>query len=228
MKGEAMKKKAKKTMGKIETKIVFVLDETGSMLSAYDQTITGFNEYVETLKKGATGKVTMTLVKFNANKGDRAVFVDKGIKDVPQLSKDNYKPDACTPLYDAIGRTINSTTAVLKGEKAKFKVLFIVMTDGEENASQEFDRFKIFELIKEKEKTGKWSFVYLGANQDSWKATQGLGFHAANVANYNQAQTQAAFRGIAGSTLSYANSSSSATQNFYKGTNAKSDEDQKN
>ncbi len=157
--------------------VSFILDESGSMSSCEEATISGFNEYIETLKQ-RRGTLRMTLTKFNSD-GINVVYDDKAIGEVVSLNNDTYKPDAVTPLYDAIAKTIQDIS------EDRNNVLCIIMTDGLENASTEYKREDVFKMIKEKQDLG-WSFVFLGANQDSWQTGRALGLSSGNVANYIQ------------------------------------------
>jgi hypothetical protein len=203
MKRKVKKVKVVKQEKKTEELYVnFVLDETGSMQVCREATISGFNEYVKTLEKKAKN-VVLTLTQFNSAKVD-TIFRAKKIKDVPELTDKTYQPSECTPLYDAIAKTIKDTEKEAKGKD----VLCVIMTDGEENASKEYNRDKIFNLIKEKEKD-KWVFVYLGANQDSWAVCQAIGLHKGNVINYATKNTTKAMRYAAQNTVAFACCSSS-------------------
>ena len=185
-------------MAKKKTFINFVLDETGSMSSCLDATISGFNEYVGELRKNGKG-VRFTLTKFNSNKVE-TVYEQVKLKDVPDLDYVSYKPAAMTPLYDAIAQAIRSTERAVKGEKQS--VLCVIMTDGHENSSREFTQDALFKLIKQKETDG-WTFAYLGANQDAWAVGQAIGFQQGNVMNYDTAETKKAFRTAANASTSY-------------------------
>lgn len=148
-----------------KTLISFILDETGSMLSVKDETIFGFNEWLETVRyHGKSSRLTLTC--FNSNKMDTR-YVNTPVKDVEKLTPQNYKPDAMTPLYDAIGTTINVIEESIGKVLDKPDVLIVILTDGQENFSKEYNRQRIFDLIQEKQREG-WAFIYLGANQDSW------------------------------------------------------------
>lgn len=184
------------------------------MASCCDQTISGFNEYVQTLKNDKKSKnIKMTLTKFDST-GIKQVFRDEAIKDVPQLSRENYKPGALTNLYDAIGHVIKQTESRLS---QKDVVLFVIMTDGQQNASSQYDRDKIFKLIKQKQESN-WTFTYLGANQDSYLEAGNLGFQMGNTANYNVNQTEKAFARMASSTMLYSSNVGKGAircRNFY-------------
>ena len=157
-------KKSKRTI------VSIILDETGSMQSCKQATISGFNEYLKTLKK-IKNQTLLTLTKFNSSKTE-IVYKNKGLKDVPELNDQGYMPDQLTPLYDAIGKTLNSLKKeVKKGDR----IISVIITDGEENASIEYKRDDMFTLIKELEKKG-WNFVFLNANQDSWQKRDFVGY----------------------------------------------------
>ena len=196
------KKKAKSKSKEPSSKTMlvnFILDETGSMGMCKAATISGFNEYVQTLKE-RKGKVFFTLTKFNSAKTEvvhAAVNIDK----VRNLDEQSYIPTEMTPLYDAIAKTIFAAQERVEGKK--MNVLCVIMSDGEENASKEYTRVKLFDLIKLKERDG-WTFVYLGANQDSYKVGQAIGINLSNVANYDQNKTTKAFACVARATMNYA------------------------
>lgn len=200
---------SKKTKSNSVHYIGFVLDETGSMSSVREATVSGFNEYVGSLK--ADKDIVFTLTRFNSVKTTtpyRAV----PIKDVTDLS--DYDPDATTPLYDAIGAAIHAAEGEVQALPAKTTVLIVVMTDGQENASQEFDRKRIFDLIKSKEQQG-WTFAYMGANQDAWAVGASIGVPQGNSFNYDAAQPKQAFSRAAVSTLNYARNAGSPTNRFF-------------
>lgn len=186
---------------KTTTLVGFVLDETGSMLSVQQATVSGFNEYVDTLRQ-KTGNLLFTLVQFNAEKV-QTVHRAIPIAQVPPLTHDTYQPMFGTPLYDAVAQMIGDTAREVAAMKDKPSVLIVIMTDGEENASREFSREKLFALIKQKETEG-WSFAFLGANQDAWSVGQSIGVGGANSLNYDAAHTGGALRAAAAVTVDYA------------------------
>jgi hypothetical protein len=89
------------------TYVCFVLDETGSMQECKAATISGFNEYVQTLKQAAGAQYLLGLTKFNSTKVE-VVYVPKPLAAVDDLTEETYQPDHLTPLYDAVGKTIDS------------------------------------------------------------------------------------------------------------------------
>lgn len=194
-------------MIKSKTIVNFILDESGSMQSVKDSTVSGFNEYIDTLKKDKKSDYEFTLTLFNTV--TRQPILKKSVKEVGKL---DFSPDGMTALYDAVCTTIKGVK-----EKKNQKVITVIMTDGEENSSKEYSEKDMKSLIKEREKKGNWTFVYLGANQDSYKVAQKYGISTMNVSNYNAtgAGVSATMRSVASNTVCYAASASSATQDFF-------------
>ncbi len=192
--------------------VSFILDETGSMQSVKEATISGFNEYVKTLKGGDDAeRIRFTLTQFNAEKVD-VVYDGVRLDKVAQLTEETYQPASLTPLYDAIGRTIRALEGRLADKKRN--VLVIIQTDGAENASKEFTQEGIFNLIKEK-KAANWTFAFLGADQDAWEIGSQLGLDRGNVFSYNSSETRQVFGKTAVSTLNYASSGGTVTRQFF-------------
>ena len=204
--------------------VVFVLDETGSMESVKETTLSGFNEYIDSLKKKQEegGEVRFTLVLFNSGE-IRTVFNDVLIKEVIGLNNDTYIPNNLTPLYDAVGKTIRETESRLsKGSE----VLFVTMTDGHENSSKEYNQALIFNLIKTKEIEDKWIFAFMGANQDSWATGNSIGLSKkASTMNYSQGQEEVAFRTLTEVTF---NALRDYSKSYRVGAFSKQDEDTTN
>lgn len=193
---------------KDKTVIGFLLDETGSMQSLKEETIKSFNEYVDSIKS-ETKDVVMTLTKFNSKKIE-IVYNLKHLENIPSLNEEDYVPDNLTPLYDAIGKTIREMESHMKDCK---KALFIIQTDGYENASKEYSLDAIQELIKEKEKEN-WTFVYLGANLDEKSSDAGkLGI--GNTLFYKGGQSDNSFNRLAGRTISYCYSDETKKGDFF-------------
>lgn len=195
-----------------ETLVVFILDKSGSMGSVRDATISGFNEYVDSLKKQKEVSYRMSLTLFDTTYTKRAT--SEPLKDIEPLTAKNYVPDGMTALYDAVMRTISDTEKkVKKGEK----VLCVMMTDGEENSSKEYTDKDLKTKVKELEKSGNWSFVYLGANQDAWAAGQKFGMQAGNVAAFvaTSGGIQQTMQTMAANTRAYSAQATMQTQSFF-------------
>ncbi len=190
--------KGKAGVKKPTTIVNFILDKSGSMSSVQDSTISGVNEYISTLKKDKKSKYEFSLTLFDTEV--TKPYVGVSLKDVKDLDKDTYAPEGMTALYDAVCKTI-------KGVKAakNQKVITIIMTDGAENSSKEYTQVQMKALIGEREKEGNWTFVYLGANQDSYAVAQAYGISTGNTSNYNATNsgTRAAFCMMAQATSSF-------------------------
>lgn len=166
------------------TCITAVLDRSGSMSLTQKDVIGGFNSFLKEQKE-TPGEALFTLAMF-----DHAydlVYDCVPISDVKDLDEKTYYARGNTSLLDAIGRTINavgSKLASMNEEDRPSKVLFLIMTDGEENASREFKHSKIMEMINHQRDAYKWNFVFIGANQDAIKAGSSMGFSANQSYNY--------------------------------------------
>ena len=159
----------------IKLDVVFILDKSGSMSGSEEHTISSFNEYLAKEKKNKFNtKITTVLFSHDYEYLHNRVDVSK----VKKLTSDDYYVGGCTALYDALGNTINSME-----NKDTDKVLFIIITDGYENASKEFDNKKIRKLIK---KHSDWEFIYIGADIDSYASGGAICIKKDNIANYKK------------------------------------------
>jgi len=160
------------------TEIAVILDRSGSMGTIKDSTIEGFNGFVDEQKKG-TGEMNLTLVQFDTEY--EVLYTRKNIQDVKCLE---FHPRGSTALYDAIGRTINTLgreIACTAPAQRPGKVLVLIITDGEENASKEFTLEKVKEMITHQTDVYKWEFLFIGANQDAVLSGASLGIRANNT-----------------------------------------------
>lgn len=193
----------------MKTLVNFILDKSGSMASVKQSTINGFNEYIQTLKRDENSEYEFSLTLFDTEISRREALP---LRDVKELDADSYSPNGGTALYDAVCRTISGTR-----ERADQKVITIIMTDGEENASVEYNKDAMKTLIKDRESKGNWSFVYLGANQDSYTTAKSYGINAMNTVNFNSTNTgvKAAMETVSRGTMFYAQSAGTSTNSFF-------------
>ena len=181
-----------------DTAVTFILDESGSMESVRAATISGFNEYVATLKSDDTPTL-LRLMTFNSN-GMNTIYSFDDVSSVREMTQDDYKPGHLTPLYDAIARGILDTDGYLEKASGEVDVIFVIMTDGLENDSKEYGRKHVFDMISKREKQG-WAFTYIGANQDAWEVGRGIGISGEYTADYDADIPGKAMESIATSNL---------------------------
>lgn len=193
---------------KTEMVIAVLLDETGSMERTKLQTIEAFNKYVRDTKKDKTAKgARFTLVTFNSLK--RVTLHDSvSLSDVKELTTEMYAPIGSTPLYDSMFEM----SELVEKSGAK-KVLFVVITDGEENSSSKHTREETFRLIESKQKEG-WTFIYLGADVDLWRIDRPMAYLIGNVGSYGANDPLAGFKELRGATQTYTSSKGTATTNL--------------
>jgi uncharacterized protein YegL len=165
------------------TDITIVLDRSGSMSSIRGDTIGGFNTFVKD-QAAQPGACRVTLVQFDDQYEPNYTAVDA--REVVPLNEDTYQPRGSTALNDAFGRAIVSTGARLRAMAEKdrpAKVIFVVITDGAENASKEYSKAKVRQLVEQQERDYKWNFVYIGAGIDAM--SEGGQYGAAAASTYN-------------------------------------------
>lgn len=154
------------------SEIVMVIDRSGSMSSIRGDAQGGINSFIAEQAK-EDGEANLTLCQFD----QEYEFVHKGVP-IQEVPKFTLIPRGMTALLDAVGRTINETgerLSKMPEADRPLLVIFVIVTDGRENASNEFTLDQIHSMIKEQSETYKWQFVYLGANQDAFAVGKGLG-----------------------------------------------------
>ena len=167
-----------------KSEVVVILDRSGSMLSIKDDTIGGFNEFLE--KQKSLGKAcSFTLCQFDDQYQIDYDNVD--INDVKPLDGSTFVPRGWTALYDAIGRTIASIGERLSKtpeDERPENVIVSIFTDGAENKSTEYSNDRIKELITHQTEKYNWVFMFLGANQDACLTAKGMGIQSNYAMSY--------------------------------------------
>ena len=170
----------------MKTDITVVLDRSGSMASIAGDVIGGLNTFVRAQAQ-VEGEACFTLVQFDNEY--EVVHAHVPVQDVPPLTDQTYVPRGSTALLDAIGRTIVATGARLammaEADRPQV-VIFAVQTDGLENASREFSRQRVFDMIRHQEAHYAWQFVFLAADQDAIAEGDKMGFAAASALDYDK------------------------------------------
>jgi uncharacterized protein YegL len=178
-------------MKKDLTHIIIVLDRSGSMSSVQDATISGFNEFISK-QRALPGEAALLAVKFDDM---YELLFDGPLAAVPELTRETYVPRGMTALHDAIGRTIDTVgqkLAAMPEDQRPEKVLFMILTDGLENASKEYNREKIASMVQHQREKYSWEFIFLGANQDA--VLVGAGFNIPQHAALTYAASPAAMQ----------------------------------
>jgi len=165
------------------TEIIFLLDRSGSMGGLENDTIGGFNAFIEKQKK-MPGETIVTTVLFD----DRYEILWNGVdvKDI-KLTEKEYYVRGMTALLDAIGKTIldvNNRLSITEESRRPGKVIFVITTDGMENASKEFTYEKVRELIKQQTEKHNWEFIFLGASIDAVKEAGSIGVNRKDAYNF--------------------------------------------
>jgi hypothetical protein len=165
------------------TEIIFLLDRSGSMGGLEGDTVGGFNAFIQNQRK-LEGKTLVTGVLFD----DQYDVVWNGVEaEKVKLTTEEYYVRGCTALLDAVGKTIlNVGYRLSKTNEADVpgKVIFVITTDGFENASREFTYGKVKELIQHQQEKYNWEFIFLGANIDAKKEADSLGIDIENAYNF--------------------------------------------
>ena len=171
-------------MNKDLTELVFILDRSGSMAGLEDDTIGGFNAMVEKQKK-EPGEALLSAVLFS---NDSEVIYDRAdIRKVEPMNGQQYHVGGCTALLDAIGGAVRHIANVHKyarEEDRPGKTIFVITTDGMENASRRYSYHDVQRLVQQAQEQHGWEFLFLGANMDAISAARSFGIRADRAVRY--------------------------------------------
>jgi hypothetical protein len=189
------------------THVLMIVDMSGSMGDLAGDVRGGFNTYLDQLAAdGNDYRLTVTL--FDTEFIPHAV--DKPLAEVERLDEHNYNPRDMTALYDAIGKTLAEFQVkhgtVLENERA----MLVVQTDGHENSSKEFSKHRIRKLIDDREATGRWMSIYMGAGPSAWDEGHGLGMSHSVGTTQDAGGTRSRWSGLASAGTAYASGASAA------------------
>ncbi|MEE3380597.1 MAG: vWA domain-containing protein [Succiniclasticum sp.] len=166
------------------TELVFILDKSGSMTGLEKDTIGGFNSMLEKQKK-VDGECRVTTVLFDNRYELLHDRID--LQAVQPLTEKDYETGGSTALLDAIGRTIHKIGTAQRHTADAYRaahVLFVIITDGEENSSREYTSRKVKEMIERQKSKYGWEFVFLGANIDAVATAEEFGIGQECAADY--------------------------------------------
>lgn len=171
-------------MNKNLTEIVFILDRSGSMSGLEADTIGGYNSLIEKQKK-EEGEAVITTVLFDDQY--EMIHDHADIKKIKPMNNKTYYARGCTALLDAIGKTVNHVGNRHKNALASEvpdKTMFVIITDGYENASREFQLDKVRRMIECQKKKYNWEFLFLGANIDAVQTARTFGITPDRAVTY--------------------------------------------
>ncbi|MBK6611112.1 MAG: VWA domain-containing protein [Sphingobacteriales bacterium] len=201
---------------------LIILDESGSMESIKTAIIQGFNELVQTIqgieKQFPEQEHFISFVSFNGLGQKLLHFIDPASK-LKQIDDKTYKPNASTPLFDAMGFSINKLKQSLQGQ-TDFNVLVTILTDGEENASKEFSGNDIKKLVEEL-KQNRWTFTYIGTDHDVEKIAISLSINNTMLFEKNEAGIRKMFMKEQNSRANYSRkirSNEDTSSNYFEDT----------
>ncbi len=188
------------------THISIVLDQSGTMASILHETIAGYNKFL-TAQQLEPGHATITLRTFS-NSPHESWCEFWPVKTAPFLGIDNYVPGGMTALYDAVGLTIKETGERLRSllpDQRPARVIFVIITDGQENHSRVYNYAQIAEMIAHQTHTYKWEFIFLAANQDAMKIADSMNIDRGKTMTFgaNSVGTVSAYHSLADKIRSY-------------------------
>lgn len=181
------------------TELVFILDRSGSMHGLEADTVGGFNSLIKKQKQeSGSAYVTTVLFDTSIERIHDRICIDK----VPLLTGKEYVPGGCTALLDAIGTTIKHIVNIhryAREEDVPGKTVFVITTDGLENASRQFSLETVKRMIEHETEKYGWEFLFLGANIDAIETAGHLGIHADRATNFvpDGAGIELSFRSMA-------------------------------
>lgn len=188
------------------TDITLLIDRSGSMSSCEKEMVSGIAEFLKTHK--AVPSTRVTVIQFDNQDDQEYTVTDTPVSDVGSI---RLVPRGMTPLNDAFYKAIEGTGARLSrldSDTRPDQVLFVVITDGLENASKKYSRADVLKAVTDQTNTYGWQFVYLGANQDAIKEGAKLGVPKANSSTFTGDNANVAWTDTANNTLSYSNRTS--------------------
>ena len=198
------------------TSVNVIIDRSGSMASLTNDTIGGFNTFLAD-QKNVPGDVSFTLCLFSTDY--RLVHDSVSLANVPDLNVSTYRPSGGTALLDALGTTIDSIgnkLAAMPEEERPSKVIFLIITDGEENSSRRYELDQVRTMVTHQREKYNWEFVFMGANIDAISAGTSLGISAANSLNYSASSigTKSLYTNVSRNLQSYRASASQQVDFF--------------
>lgn len=170
-------------MKKNLTELVFIMDRSGSMSGLEKDCVGGFNSMIRKQKK-EDGECLVSTVLFNNY--DTILHDRVSLKDIKQMNEDDYVPSGCTALIDALGNSIKHISDVhryIRKEDVPEHTIFVITTDGLENASKKYSSAEVKKMVEQKKEEG-WEFIFLAANIDAVETAKRYGIEEDRAVNY--------------------------------------------
>ena len=166
------------------TELVFILDRSGSMSGLEDDTVGGFNSFIEK-QKAEEGECLVSTVLFSSE--SEVIYDRVKLSEIRKMTRRDYVPCGCTALIDAIGGAVRHIANIHKyarPEDVPAHTVFIITTDGMENASRIYSSNEVKRMIEQKKEEAGWEFLFIGANIDSVETAGRFGISADRAVNY--------------------------------------------
>ena len=170
-------------MKKNLTELVFIMDRSGSMSGLEKDCVGGFNSMIQKQKK-EDGDCLVSTVLFNNS--DTILHDRVSLKDIKKMKEDDYVPSGCTALIDALGNSIRHISDVhryIRKEDVPQHTIFVITTDGLENASKKYSSDEVKKMVEQKKEEG-WEFIFLAANIDAVETAKRYGIQEDRAVNY--------------------------------------------
>jgi uncharacterized protein YegL len=169
---------------------LIILDSSSSMGSVRNETISGLNEQLQSIKKASIDfKAQIQKVCFVTFDSEVKIgqIWNKSVEEIPDFNKETYCPDGCTALLDGIGMGVTKLKNEISKEllERKATVVVTIFTDGEENSSREFNREQVKTLLQEVQDSGQWTVAFLGCGSDVLNVAESLNISRANTMEYS-------------------------------------------
>lgn len=171
-------------MKKNLTELVFILDKSGSMSGLEADTVGGFNSLVEKQRE-VEGECLVSMILFNDK--SELIYDRHSVSEIRKMRKSDFTVGGTTALMDALGAAINHISKIhkyIREEDVPENTIFVIMTDGMENASHIFSDSEVKALVEEKKEKCGWQFIFLAANIDAVETARKYGIDEDSAANY--------------------------------------------
>ena len=180
-----------------ETEIIFLLDRSGSMNTCEEDTIGGYNSFLD-MQKAASGRAYVTTVLFD-NRYE-VLCEHEDIQTAKHISSNEYFARGATALLDAIGLTIASTSQRQAEQADSVRTLMVIITDGLDNISRAYDIKAVYDMIREQQDKHGWEFIFLAADMESIRTAQSIGISSDRSGNFTKEAggMRSKFDGISG------------------------------